>query len=179
MVRSLRVFYWVVTERLIIRSDFLSGFNFIFFIFLFIFIFIVILKKFKTKTPETFRAASGISTYRSGKPPPGTARGGGVDQNWSGQSPESDARARTRRLKLLRVGFTRRRFPGAWRRVRWLLGGCFRRLFRLVEMHVHQTCFGRRRTGKGCSGLDVFRVILGLIDFVGFGPLMPKETKFN
>ena len=63
--------------------------------------------------------------------------------------------------------------------MRWLLGGCFRRLFRLVEMHVHQTCFGWRRTGKGCSGLDVFRVILGLIDFVGFGPLMPKETKFN
>ena len=113
MVRSLRVFYWVVTERLIIRSGFLSGFNFIFFIFLFIFIFIVILKKFKTKTPETFRAASGISTYRSGKPPPGTATGGGVDQNWSGRSPERDARAHTRRLKLLRVGFTRRRFPGA------------------------------------------------------------------
>ena len=38
---------------------------------------------------------------------------------------------------------------------------------------------GDARTGKGCSGLDVFRVILGLIDFVGFGPLMPKETKFN
>ena len=33
MVRFLRVFYWVVTERLIIRSCFLSGFNFIFFIF--------------------------------------------------------------------------------------------------------------------------------------------------
>ena len=49
MVRSLRVFYWVVTERLIIRSGFLSGFNFIFYLFLLYF-----KKKLKPRHPRLF-----------------------------------------------------------------------------------------------------------------------------